>query len=101
MHQFPESDAYTPEVAPVLVICATHVLLGLSGHWVMRLVAGPARADRFARHPGLAAECAASADPSHDSGSCADKPVEDGLSQDGVATEPTDPAKSPDNESTG
>ncbi|MBI3679982.1 MAG: hypothetical protein HY235_06245 [Acidobacteria bacterium] len=55
MTRFPEWGAYAPGVAPVLAISATYVLLGILGHGVMRLVAGPARADRLARRPWEAA----------------------------------------------
>ena len=51
MQQFPEWGAYAPGFAPVLAISVTYVLLGTVGHSVMRLVAGPARADRLARRP--------------------------------------------------
>jgi uncharacterized membrane protein len=51
MRQFPEWGSYAPGVAPVLAISATYVVLVLVGHGVMRLVAGPARADRLARRP--------------------------------------------------
>jgi hypothetical protein len=49
MERFPEWGAYAPGVAPVLAISATYVLLGVVGHGVMRLVAGPADKDRLAR----------------------------------------------------
>lgn len=48
MQRFPEWGAYAPGVAPILAISATYVLLGSLGHGVMRLVAGPARADQLA-----------------------------------------------------
>ena len=51
MAMFAEWGAYAPGITPVLVISATYVLLGVVGHGVMRLVAGPATADRFARRP--------------------------------------------------
>jgi len=51
MAKFPEWGEYAPGIAPVLAISATYVLLGVIGHGVMRLVAGPARADRLARRP--------------------------------------------------
>lgn len=51
MRQFPEWGAYAPGFAPVLAVSATYVLLGILGHATMRLVAGPARADRLARRP--------------------------------------------------
>jgi hypothetical protein len=46
----------------VLAISAAYVLLGILGHGVMRLVAGPAREDRLARRPWEAAQLAAGAD---------------------------------------
>jgi len=49
MSRFPEWGAYAPGVAPVLAISATYVVLLTVGHWVMRLVAGPAWQDRLAR----------------------------------------------------
>jgi len=51
MARFPEWGAYGPGPAPVLAVSATYVLLVVLGHGVMRLVAGPARADRLARRP--------------------------------------------------
>jgi hypothetical protein len=51
MNRFPEWGSYGPGVAPILAISATYVLLVLAGHGAMRLVAGPARADRLARRP--------------------------------------------------
>jgi hypothetical protein len=55
MAHYPEWGAYAPGVAPVLAVSATYVLLGVAGHGVMRLVAGPAGADRLARRPWDAA----------------------------------------------
>ena len=78
MERFPEWGAYAPGVAPVLAISATYVLLGVLGHAVMRLVAGPARADRLARRPWDAAERATSTDRGRHPGSCADKAAEGG-----------------------
>jgi hypothetical protein len=49
MARFPEWGAYGPGIAPVLAIAATYATMVLLGHGVMRLVAGPARADRLAR----------------------------------------------------
>src|SRR6266849_8879236 len=46
MARFPEWGAYGPGIAPVLAISASYVLLGVLGHAVMRLVAGPSREDR-------------------------------------------------------
>jgi hypothetical protein len=51
MRQFPEWGSYGPGIAPVLAISASYVILVLVGHGVMRLIAGPARADRLARRP--------------------------------------------------
>lgn len=51
MRQFPEWGAYGPGIAPVLAIAATYVILVAVGHGVMRLVSGPAGADRLARRP--------------------------------------------------
>jgi hypothetical protein len=51
MERFPEWGSYAPGVAPVLAISATYILLGVLGHGVMRLTAGPARADLLARRP--------------------------------------------------
>ena len=49
MSHFPHWGAYAPGLAPVLAVSATYVLMILLGHGVMRLVAGPADADRLAR----------------------------------------------------
>jgi hypothetical protein len=46
---FPEWIVFAPGVAPVLADAATYVAIVALGHAVMRLVAGPAREDRFAR----------------------------------------------------
>jgi hypothetical protein len=51
MATFPEWGAYGPGITPILAIAATHALIVLLGHAVMRLVAGPAGADRLARRP--------------------------------------------------
>ena len=56
MRRFPEWGSYGAGFAPVLAISATYVILALVGHGVMRLVAGPARADRLAQRPWEAAE---------------------------------------------
>jgi hypothetical protein len=78
MERFPEWGAYAPGVAPVLAISATYVLLGVVGHGVMRLVAGPARADRLARRPWQAAGPAAGADRGRPSGSARDSELPGG-----------------------
>jgi hypothetical protein len=49
MQQFPEWGSYGPEVAPFVAVSATYVLMGVLGHGVMRLIAGPARSDELAR----------------------------------------------------
>jgi hypothetical protein len=64
MERFPEWGAYAPGVAPVLAISGTYIILGVLGHGVMRLVAGPAGEDRLARRPWEAAE----PDAAHDRG---------------------------------
>jgi hypothetical protein len=51
MRTFPEWGTYAPGIASVLAISGTYVLLGIVGHGLMRLVAGPAAADRLARRP--------------------------------------------------
>ena len=56
MRRFPEWGSYGSGFAPVLAISASYVILAIVGHGVMRLVAGPARADRLAQRPWEAAE---------------------------------------------
>jgi hypothetical protein len=51
MARFPEWGAFGPGLAPVLADSAAYVLMAVVGHGVMRLVAGPARADGLARRP--------------------------------------------------
>jgi hypothetical protein len=51
MARFPDWGSYAPGIAPMLAISAAYVLLGSLGHSTMRLVAGPATADRLARRP--------------------------------------------------
>jgi hypothetical protein len=51
MRQFPEWGHYGPGIAPIAAIAATYVTLILVGHGMMRLIAGPAGADRLARRP--------------------------------------------------
>jgi hypothetical protein len=51
MARFPEWGAYAPGIAPVLTISLGYILLGVIGHGVMRLAAGPAAKDRLARRP--------------------------------------------------
>ena len=59
MATFPEWGAYAPGLAPVFAISAAYVILGTLGHGVMRLVAGPATADRLARRPWQSARSSA------------------------------------------
>ena len=63
MQRFPQWGSYGPGIAPVLAISAAYVLLLVAGHWVMWLVAGPARGSPLARRPWEAAEPSAAADP--------------------------------------
>ena len=51
MAMFPEWGSYAPGLAPVFAISAAYVIFGILGHGLMRLVAGPAAADRLARRP--------------------------------------------------
>jgi hypothetical protein len=51
MATFPEWGAYAPGFAPVFAVSVAYVVLGILGHGTMRLVAGPAPADRLARWP--------------------------------------------------
>jgi hypothetical protein len=60
--KFPEWIVYTPGIATILAISAVYVGGLGAGHGVMRLVAGPARADRLARWPWEAAERGAAPD---------------------------------------
>ena len=43
--QFPNWMVFSPGVAPIIVVAVTYVLWIVVGHGVMRLVAGPARAN--------------------------------------------------------
>jgi hypothetical protein len=49
MARFPEWGSYAPGFAPMLAISGAYVLLGITGHGLMRLIAGPAEADRLTR----------------------------------------------------
>ena len=51
MTTFPEWGFYAPGYAPMLAISGAYVLLGIVGHGLMRLIAGPAAADHLARRP--------------------------------------------------
>jgi hypothetical protein len=46
---FPKWMVFAPGVAPILADCAAYIMMVVVGHAVMRLVAGPAAADRLAR----------------------------------------------------
>jgi hypothetical protein len=61
MATHPEWGAYMPGVAPLVTVGVTYALGILLGHWVMWLVAGPARVSPLARRPWEAFE--PSADP--------------------------------------
>src|SRR5262249_30995886 len=61
MARFPEGGAYGPGVAPIPAVAATHVLMVVLGHGVMRLVAGPARGSPLARRPWKAPDPSAPA----------------------------------------
>jgi hypothetical protein len=43
--------SYAPGWTPMLAISVAYLLLGLTGHGIMRLVAGPAASDTLARRP--------------------------------------------------
>lgn len=47
--KFPKWMVFSPGVAPILADAATYIGIVVLGHSVMRLVAGPARADRLTR----------------------------------------------------
>jgi hypothetical protein len=49
--KYPEWMVFAPGIAPILADAATYVGIVALGHAVMRLVAGAAREDRFARRP--------------------------------------------------
>jgi hypothetical protein len=49
MARFPEWGTYGPGFAPMVATSGAYTLLGIIGHGVMRLVAGPAAADPLAR----------------------------------------------------
>jgi hypothetical protein len=51
LERFPEWGCYAPGVRPVLAVSATCVVMGVPGHEMMWLAAGPARADRLAQRP--------------------------------------------------
>lgn len=47
MAWFPGWGTYAPGVTPMLAVSVTYLLLGVTGHCVMRLVAGPARGSQL------------------------------------------------------
>lgn len=49
---FPKWMVFAPGAGPVLADGATYAGIVILGHAVMRLIAGPAREDRLARHSG-------------------------------------------------
>ena len=49
--KFPEWMVFAPGVAPILADAATYAGIVVLGHAVMRLIAGPAKADPLTRHP--------------------------------------------------
>ena len=51
MARFPEWGSNAPGIAPVLAISGTYALMIVLGHFVMRLISGPANADPLARRP--------------------------------------------------
>ncbi len=51
MARFPEWGNYAPGITPILAIAAIYASVIPLGHSAMRLVAGPASADRLARRP--------------------------------------------------
>ena len=51
MRSFPEWGVYAPGILPMLAISGAYVLFGIVGHGLMRLIAGPAAADRLAGRP--------------------------------------------------
>jgi hypothetical protein len=51
MRRFPEWGTYMWGVPTILAVSASYVLLGIVGHGVMRLVAGPAREDPLVPWP--------------------------------------------------
>jgi hypothetical protein len=52
---FPEWMVFAPGVAPLLADAAIYVGMVALGHGVMRLIAGPSKDDRLARHTREAA----------------------------------------------
>jgi hypothetical protein len=48
--KFPEWMMFAPGLAPIVADAATYVGIVILGHAAMRLIAGPAKADRLARY---------------------------------------------------
>jgi hypothetical protein len=48
---FPEWGSHAQGFTPVLGISSAYVILLILGHGVMRIIAGPSKADRLARRP--------------------------------------------------
>jgi hypothetical protein len=53
--KYPQWMVFAPGIAPILADAATYAVLVFVGHEVMRLIAGPAHADRLTRQPLKAA----------------------------------------------
>jgi hypothetical protein len=49
MAMFPEWGYYAPGIAPMLAISVAYVIIGVVGHGLMRVIAGPATADPLIR----------------------------------------------------
>ena len=49
MARFPEWGYYAPGITPMLAISAAYVIIGVVGHGLMRVIAGPATADPLTR----------------------------------------------------
>ena len=49
MATFPEWGYYAPGIAPMLAISVAYVIIGVVGHGMMRVIAGPATADPLVR----------------------------------------------------
>lgn len=60
---FPNWMVFGPGVAPILADAVTYAGMMVLGHAVMRLMAGPARDDRLARHPGESNRSAIGVEP--------------------------------------
>jgi hypothetical protein len=61
---FPDWMVFSPGIAPVLAVATIYALLVVVGHAVMRIVAGPAQGDSFARQfAGAGKDSAASKVP--------------------------------------